>query len=134
VRTARILVTGARTCTEAQKLIVVTALDAMAMALLLGFDELTIVHGKCKTGGVDLVAHVWAEQRPHATPEAHPADWQRYGRKAGMIRNAEMVESDALLCLGFPGRDSVGTWDCLRKAAKAGIPTHVYPLDVVEDK
>jgi hypothetical protein len=39
-----------------------------------------------------------------------------------------MVSLGADLCLGFPGPGSKGTWDCLRKAVDAGIPTRVRSL------
>jgi hypothetical protein len=126
----RILVTGSRTCTEGQARTICGSLDAVADSLaheIVG-RGLTIVHGDCPYGGVDLVAHLWALDHPDATPEPHPADWNRHGKAAGPIRNSEMVASGAYVCLAFPGPKSVGTWDCIRKAASAGIPTHIYPL------
>lgn len=87
-----------------------------------------IVHGRCHKGGVDLIAERWAEQTSGVTQEPHPADWNRHGIGAGMIRNTEMVALGAAICLAFPARGSRGTWDCLKKAADAGIPGRVYPL------
>jgi hypothetical protein len=57
-----------------------------------------------------------------------PADWTKLGKSAGPIRNSEMVKFGADICLAFPDKDSVGTWDCLRKAVAAGIPVRIYPV------
>lgn len=43
-----------------------------------------------------------------------------------MIRNQEMADRGADLCLAFPGPESVGTWDMIRKARAAGIPVHIH--------
>jgi hypothetical protein len=59
------------------------------------------------------------------------ADWDRFGKRAGPIRNAEMVAAGAMLCLAFhrflPG--SKGTKDCARRALAAGIPTWLIDSD-----
>jgi hypothetical protein len=40
-----------------------------------------------------------------------------------------MASLGAKLCLAFPRKGgSRGTWDCIRKAADAGIPVRIYPL------
>lgn len=61
-----------------------------------------------------------------ATIERHDAEWSRYGSSAGPKRNLHMVSLGADLCLAFPCPKSKGTWDCVRKAAGAGIPVRVY--------
>lgn len=52
-----------------------------------------------------------------------PANWDKYGKAAGSIRNQEMLdEGRPDLVFAFHIGDSRGTWDMLRRAAKAGIP------------
>ncbi len=52
-----------------------------------------------------------------------PADWDRYGKEAGPIRNQQMLdEGKPDLVLAFPVPDSVGTQDMIARAKKAGIP------------
>lgn len=125
----RILVTGSRTCTlEQASTIVVRVLSTVVNSLADEFQDVIIVHGHCVHGGVDMVAHLWAIENA-AAPEPHPAEWARHGKAAGPIRNAQMVALGANLCLAFPAPTSTGTWDCIRKAVAAGIPTQIYPLE-----
>lgn len=54
-----------------------------------------------------------------------PANWKLYKNQAGGIRNQEMVDAKPAFCLAFPGPDSVGTWDAVRRAKLANIKTFV---------
>ena len=89
-----------------------------------------VVHGDAP--GVDTEARNWASNNG-ACAIAVPADWS-VGKKAGPLRNQRMVDAVAAMegvtriCLAFPREDSRGTWDCLKRAAKAGIPGSVIPL------
>jgi hypothetical protein len=59
--------------------------------------------------------------------EPHPADWKRFGRKrAGIIRNAQMVQAGADQCLAFIRNYSHGATHCSQLAVKAHIPTIIY--------
>ena len=75
-----------------------------------------IVHGDA-AGADRLCAHI-AHTLGLAT-EAHPADWKRYGKAAGGIRNQEMLDSGIDLALVFAG--GYGTRDMLGRLAAAGI-------------
>jgi hypothetical protein len=124
----RIIVTGTREDLTAEQAGFLLGKLTVAMGYAVAHElRPVLVHGKCHTGGVDRAVERWAESAgvPH---EPHPADWSTYGRKAGPIRNAEMVALGAAICLAFPIPGSRGTWDCLQKAADAGIPGRVYPL------
>ncbi len=48
-----------------------------------------------------------------------------FGLAGGPLRNQEMVDFGADLCLAFPIRGSVGTYDCVRKAQANDIPTFI---------
>jgi hypothetical protein len=124
----RVLVTGSRKTTDGDAAFVRDRLARTCSRALAAGRPVVIVHGRCPYGGVDLVAHQWAEATPGVTPEPHPADWDQHGKAAGMIRNSEMVKLGADECQAFPIPSSRGTIDCLTKAIKAGIPTHVWPL------
>ncbi|HJD97576.1 SLOG family protein [Mailhella massiliensis] len=54
-----------------------------------------------------------------------PADWKRYGRRAGPIRNTEIVaQADALAA--FWDGSSRGTQDTITKARNAGLRVEVF--------
>lgn len=94
------------------------------------YDEMH--HGNAE--GVDkFLAGLFTEWGYNVVP--HDADWKRYGRKAGPIRNREMLESaNPETLFAFPGaasarRDrSVGTIDCINAAAAREIDMKVWWL------
>lgn len=120
----RILVTGSRHWPDSDALR--AALDEL---LAQHGQPLTVVVGDCPTGA-DRMARRWALDRraSGARLEVHHADWHRYGRAAGPIRNRRMVASGADVCLAFiqPGAASRGTRHCVGRAERAGIPVTPY--------
>jgi len=121
-RAPRLLVTGSREWTNHAA--IHSALDAW----LLGADMLPVtpvlVHGRCR--GADIIAaEYWASLGLPTEP--HPANWHRYGRKrAGPIRNAQMVQLGADWCLAFILNESPGATHCVDLCQRAGIPTTIY--------
>lgn len=121
VAVKRLLITGTREGWDPEHLTQV--LDEWYAELSQYGQEVMLVHGAAE--GVDLqAAHYWKKMKRPVEP--HPAKWNVYGMKAGPIRNAEMVELNADICIAFPGKKSVGTHDCVRKARHRGIKTVVY--------
>jgi hypothetical protein len=133
--TFRLLVTGWRGWPEGDARYVTDAvreaLDPYRLPLV---SRRIVVHGACPTG-VDAIVDRWLRDRPilGVELERHPANWSRNGRAAGPIRNTEMVNLGADMCLAFPGpvepgaKHRFGTRDCLGKAIDAGIPCRVSP-------
>lgn len=74
--------------------------------------------------GIDSLGAEWAtEQRIQL--KAFPADWNRYGRAAGPIRNERMAEyADALVAI-WDGR-SKGTYNMIQEANRHGLLVFVY--------
>lgn len=68
--------------------------------------------------GVDWRAREWAQRRG-VEVETHFADWANGGRRAGPVRNQQMVDAGAELVVAFPG--GRGTADCVRRARRAGL-------------
>jgi hypothetical protein len=69
--------------------------------------------------GADYIAARWAFMRD-VLAEEYCADWNKYGRAAGPIRNGQMItEGKPDLVLAFPG--GRGTQDMKRRAIAAGI-------------
>lgn len=81
-----------------------------------GFSVL--MHGKCPRGA-DRLAGLWAQT--HNIPVLEfPADWDRYGKRAGMIRNQRMLdEGKPNLVIAFPG--GPGTANMVARANLAGV-------------
>lgn len=74
----------------------------------------------------DLVKH-WASI--HSIPtEVHQADWNKYGRGAGPVRNQHMIDQVPDYWVAFPLKTSVGTWDFVKKAVRAQIPGQIVAL------
>lgn len=86
-------------------------------------SHITIIHGAAR--GADTLAAAAAMSLGMNT-EAHPADWKRWGKAAGMIRNREMIDSGCLGVIAFPMPDSIGTFGAIRYAASKGIPVTQY--------
>lgn len=107
--TVRVLVCGGRNYTD--RAAVFAFLDGMR-------DEIdSVICGDAP--GADYLAHIWA-CRNDKKPERYTADWDRYGRAAGPIRNQRMIdEGKPALVVAFPG--GAGTADMVRRAEKAGI-------------
>lgn len=124
----RILVTGSREVTKAQAVYVENVLYAATMAPLVRGRRVVIVEGRCPRGGVDRVAQRFAEETRGCANEGYPAEVDARGNLLGPARNSKMVTAGADICLAFPAAGSRGTWDCLRKAAEAGIHVRIYPL------
>lgn len=122
----RVLITGSRDWEGlAAENRVYRVLDAVqALAYQLG-QPLVLVHGDCPTGA-DQCADRWGRRRePGVTVEPHPADWTKYGKAAGPIRNKIMVELGADMCIGFLKDGSDGTSGTLKLAEHENIPTFV---------
>lgn len=117
----RILITGSRNYSDPSTLR--AALFQSWRALGQRYDTV-LVSGAHRHGADALAEQYWREL---CLPvETHPADWSTHGRAAGPIRNQQMVDRGADICLAFPTSSSIGTWDCVRRAKAAGIPVEIH--------
>jgi predicted double-glycine peptidase len=83
-----------------------------------------VVSGAAK--GVDTLGEKWAKEKSIPI-KRFPADWSRYGKLAGPIRNKEMANyAEALIAL--PSKDSKGTRDMIRQAKSVGLKVFVYEI------
>ena len=71
-----------------------------------------IISGGCS--GVDSMAEKYADEH-HIAIKIFPANWTKYGKRAGPIRNTEIV-NDCTHLLALPSKSSVGTKDSINKA------------------
>jgi len=104
----RLLVCGGRDFTN-------YAVLALAIMRL---EPTVIIAGAAR--GADRLAATYA--RTHGiTLEEYPADWDQYGKRAGFIRNSQMLtEGKPDMVLAMPG--GVGTRMMVEIATKAGVP------------
>lgn len=112
----RILITGSRSWEDA--VVITEALDYY------GGDYAVVVSGNCPLGA-DAMAEDAADELGMDV-ELHPADWDTHGKRAGFLRNAEMVNLGADVCLAFIRDESKGATMTANLAQKAGIPTIIY--------
>lgn len=122
--TPRILITGSRTWTnliEIEEAMIKGYNDLRDAGLVPDGERVTIVHGGAL--GADMLAGMVARELRHLfDEEVHPAQWAVYGKRAGFLRNKEMVDAGADLCLAFIRNDSKGATMCAALADDASIP------------
>lgn len=113
----RLLVCGGRDFDDAGLLF--STLDAFAKT----HDIEIVIEGEAP--GADTLARQWAEARKYDV-DPYPADWTRYGRPAGPIRNQQMLDEGkptyAFAFFDRPRHLSRGTADMVRRLKKSGVP------------
>ena len=75
-----------------------------------------VIHGNAR--GADTLAQAWCLSR-RVQAAACPAQWSKYGKRAGPMRNEAMLGHSPDLVLAFPG--GRGTADMVSRARKAGV-------------
>jgi len=114
--------------------------DAIAVHLALaceprmcrrGDEDILVLHGNAgghdpltgATMGADKIADREARGLGYEV-HSFPADWKRYGKAAGPIRNRLMLDEDPDLVLAFGG--GRGTLDTITEAERRGIPVRRF--------
>lgn len=88
------------------------------------FEITEVVSGKAR--GVDTMGEQWAKENNIPIKE-FPADWKKFGKKAGYIRNIEMADySDALICV-WDGV-SKGSFHMINIAKEKGLRVFVHNI------
>ena len=89
--------------------------------------EILILEGEAR--GTDTLARLYAEEHGYRL-DKYPADWNTYGKSAGLWRNEVMVSQLQLYqhraALYFWNGRSRGTAHCIGEAKKLGIPIKVW--------
>jgi hypothetical protein len=113
----RILVTISRSWSD------ITRLRAVLEKVHGEHPTAVLVHGDAPKGD-RMAAGIWRSLG--GVVEAWPADWTRLGKRAGMVRNARMVESNPAAVLSFIRDGSAGATHCTDLAEGAGLPVVRY--------
>jgi hypothetical protein len=117
---SRIIICGGRHFDSYENL--ESVVDGVISSLNLSNEEVEIVSGHC--AGTDQLGERYAEM--HGMKCAlFPAEWKKYGRAAGPVRNSKMIdyaaESGKPVVVAFVSPKSKGTLDTVRKAEKRGF-------------
>ncbi len=83
---------------------------------------ITVFCGMAK--GADNLGMLYADTHG-ITVKFFPADWDKHGKKAGILRNQEMIDAGATHLVAFWDQKSKGTADMIARAKRAGIQVRV---------
>ena len=103
--------------------------------LRIGLDRIAcVIDGAAR--GADTAGHMAARGRGLNTGRFH-ADWEKYGRAAGPVRNTEMLkflirrreqgQEPRVLAFHENMAESRGTANMVKQAQRAGIRVDVFP-------
>lgn len=122
----RILVTGSRDWTDRDT--IYTALNEARGNVY--HREVVLVHGGAR--GADEIAMHYAEAMDWGIEE-HRAQWVVYGKRAGIMRNVEMVNAvvavrhlEPVICLAFIKDHSPGATHCATYAGACGLKVRIF--------
>lgn len=131
VGTSRLLITGSRDWRQVEVLSTALRLAAVQMAGEGGAESAPVlVSGACPSGAdaqAELVWNSWGLE-----VERHPARWDLYGRRAGFVRNEEMVDSldkERDLVIAFIRNGSNGATGTMNYALGKGYRVWLYRDD-----
>lgn len=112
----RTIIAGSRSCVLIEPLL--QALKEFP------FKITTVISGTAR--GVDTLGEYWARMN-NIPVEQYPADWSRFGKRAGYVRNEQMAkvaEGALILWDGF----SPGTKHMINICEQNNLPYYVYML------
>ena len=88
-----------------------------------------VVSGRAR--GIDVCGEDWAEGNDIPC-SLFPADWDKYGKSAGYIRNKEMAEyGDELLAI-WDG-ESKGTRNMIDIMKRLDKPVHIMKVEILKE-
>jgi len=91
---------------------------------------LTIVHGDCPTGADNIASKLCDELK--VPQKKYPAEWSKYGKGAGPIRNQQMIDNEKpVICYAFHDTIALskGTKDTINRVLKAKIVIFLIKSD-----
>ncbi len=117
---ARIIVCGGRHFNDYDTL--ESLVDSVLAEKSLSNNEIEIISGHCE--GADMLGELYAKKHGIVC-KVFPAEWTKYGRAAGPIRNSQMIEyaseSTIPIVVAFVSPRTKGTIDTVNKATKRGF-------------
>lgn len=122
----KVAISGSRTFTDRR------LVERVVDRLLAKGDRLLVACGDTGcTAGVDTFAHAHLDERGLQDEKDYDlfiAQWRRYGKRAGFIRNEEMIKrAGVLVAFLSPGPvPTPGTAHAMLLAQRRGLEMHVY--------
>lgn len=92
------------------------------------FDDIIILCGEAR--GADTLGKRYAIERGYDI-ESYPADWNKYGKSAGYIRNSEMAKNADALAAFWDGK-SKGTGHMINLAKEHGLMIRIIDINKIE--
>ena len=86
-----------------------------------------VMHGGAR--GVDRLADEFARKLGFFVEE-YPADWEQYGKRAGIMRNLKMLDQNPELVIAYWNGESRGTKHMIDAAREREIPVEIHQEDV----
>lgn len=114
----RVLVCGSRDWPDAG--IIRECLESIAIS---HDGNVEVIHGDAR--GADHGADV-AARLLRLPVRRFPPDWRKHGKRAGILRNLEMLDEQPDAVLAFQRNGSRGTQHTIDEARRRGIPVEVY--------
>ena len=120
----KILITGSRTWTDPRP--VETVIKECKQEASLQEQTLTVIHGNAPRGADKIVEEIARKHKVLTIPMN--ANWTRYGRRAGFVRNQQMINEHPDINKVYAykeGTKSAGTEDMIIRAQRCNIPIEV---------
>jgi hypothetical protein len=89
-----------------------------------------VIHGGAR--GVDTMAGHWAGLHGHRV-RTFRANWDKFGKGAGFIRNHLMLDEGPDLVIAFQVNGSRGTQHTIDSARRRGIPVEIHRHETNEE-
>ena len=122
---ARIIICGGRHFNDYNAL--ESLVDSVFVEKGLTNNEVEIVSGHCE--GADMLGEMYAKNHGIVC-KVYPAEWTKYGRAAGPIRNSQMIEyaseSSIPIVVAFVSPRTKGTIDTIIKAKEKEFSVYKY--------
>lgn len=120
----RIIIAGSRQFNDYEKML--KTLDEFGVHLINSIDPIEIISGHAS--GADTLGERFAKAYNYPL-KIFPAEWNKYGRAAGPIRNEQMAkyaaEADRGMLIAFPIGESRGTNNMIKLAKQYGLEVDV---------
>lgn len=90
-------------------------------------EDITLINGGAK--GVDVMsADHWRQHGYGNVITVYP-DWNLHGRKAGILRNIDMLNMDPTYVIAFIYNHSAGATHTYNEAMRRGMKAYAFRLD-----